>query len=134
MLGEQVGEERGQMSGLRVMRSRGKGQVIEVSFNTSGKLLGVEHNDLGTYQSVMRPGGTYYGEGQGMVMAKNGESATWVGNGVGRPKRDGGFSWRGAIYYQSESPTLKKLNGVAVLFEHEVDANNNVTNKFWEWK
>jgi hypothetical protein len=107
---------------------------VEVSFQTSGKILGVEHKDIGTYWSAMRPGGFLYGEGQGILMTKDGHSVVWVGQGTGRPKPKGGMSWRGAVYYETSSPKLARLNGMAVLFEHETDADDNVTTKYWEWK
>ena len=67
-------------------------------------------------------------------MAKNGESATWKGQGVGHFTDTGGVSFRGAIYLQSPGKTLQRLNSVAVIYEHEVDAEGNVKNNFTEWR
>ena len=134
MLGEQVGESKGKITARRVLPSDG-GAKVEVSFEGSGTLLGSETFEIGTYWSVVRPDGTLYGEGQGLGMTKDGSSATWVGQGAGRFTGQGsGVSWRGAIYYQSASPKLARLNGIAVVFEHESDAAGNFTNKLWEWK
>ncbi|MBI1955146.1 MAG: hypothetical protein HYS38_02020 [Acidobacteria bacterium] len=134
MLGEALGEERGKITGHRVVRSGAGGPRVEVTFQCTGKLLGMESSDIGTYWSAMRPGGFLYGEGQGIIMTKDGDTVIWVGQGTGRFKTGGGMSWRGAVYYETASPKLARLNGAAVVFEHETDANDNVTTKLWEWK
>ena len=134
MLGELVVEERGKVTGRRVLPSEGLGPKVEISFRAGSKILGVEGTDMGTYWSMVRPDGVLYGEGQGIVMTKDGEMVTWRGQGVGRFKAGGGVSWRGAVYYQTASQKLSRLNGVASVFEYEVDQNDNTSGKFWEWK
>jgi hypothetical protein len=42
-------------------------------------------------------------------------------------------SWRGAIYYQTTSPRLARLNGIAGVYEFEVDENGKTTDKIYEW-
>ena len=131
MLGEMLGEGRGKITGQRVLPD-GK---VEVSFQQSNKILGVETTEIGTYTSEMRPDGTLCGEGQGVEMTKDGETAMWKGSGVGRFTRPGAASYRGAIYYQTTSKKqLARLNGVAAVFEYETDENGNTSGKFWEWK
>lgn len=101
----------------------------------SGKLLGMDATDMVTYWSVMRSVGGLYGEGQGVTMTKDGEVATWRGHGVGKfTGRGSAVSFRGAVYFQTSSAKLARLNSVAVVFEHEVDENGNSHAKFWEWK
>ncbi len=79
-----------------------------------------------TYWSVMRSVGGLYGEGQGVTMTKDGEVATWTGHGVGKfTGRVSAVSFRGAVYFQTSSAKLARLNTVAVDFEHEVDENGN---------
>lgn len=133
MLGEQIGEARGKRTGRRVL-SADAGFKVEVSFEISGKLLGIDYNDFGTYVAAPRPDGTLYGEGQGVSMSKDGDMATWKGAGVGRFVGGGAVSYRGAIYYSSASPKLARLNNVAVAYEFEVDPSGNVQLKAWEWK
>ena len=53
---------------------------METTFQASGSILGVGHKTTGTYTSEMRPDGTLYGEGQGIVMNSEGGGATWVGS------------------------------------------------------
>ena len=43
-------------------------------------------------------------------------------------------SWRGALYVQTASPKLARLNSVALVYEYEVDENGNAHGKAWEWK
>jgi hypothetical protein len=68
-------------------------------------------------------------------MTRDGDTATWRGQGVGRfTGRGTAVNWRGAIYYQTTSPKLARLNGVAAVFEFDVDENDNTRAKLWEWK
>ena len=133
MLGELIGELHGKRTGRRVL-STDAGFKVEVSFEDSGKILGIEANNMGTYWSAPRPDGSLYGEGQGLVITQDGEMATWKGQGVGKLLRGGVVSYRGAIYYSTASPKLARLNTIAAVFEYEVDANGNTHTKEWEWK
>ena len=135
-LGEQVLEERGTITAKRVVPGGdGQNPKVEVSFQASGQILGIEEMDIGTYSSTVRSDGFLYGEGQGIITTKDGETAIWRGNGVGRPTGHGSaVSWRGAIYYQSSSQRLQRLNGVAAIFEYETDENDNTVGKVYEWK
>ncbi len=135
MLGEMIGEVRGKITGNRVLPSEGQAPKVETSMQQSGKILGVEVTDMGTYCSVARAVGGLYGEGQGVTMTKDGEVATWTGQGVGRfTGRGSAVSFRGALYYQTTSTELARLNSIAIVFEYETDENGNTHAKFWEWK
>ena len=134
MQGEKIGEASGKVTSRRVLANPGGGPKMETSFEASGRLLGVEGTETGTYSSVMRPDGTLFGDGQGIIMGKGGELATWVGSGVGTIRKDGGVSYRGAIYYQTSSAAWLRLNSVAAIFEYEVDAQGSSRSQLWEWK
>jgi len=134
MVGDKVGEESGQVVSQRVLPNEGGGPKMETSFRATGSVLGVPATDTGTYWSVLRPDGTLYGEGQGIVMGKNGEAATWIGQGVGTIKKDGAVSYRGAIYYQTTVAAWQRLNSVACVFEYEVDGQGKTHSNAWEWK
>ena len=136
MLGEQIVVEQGKVTGYRVLPSEeGQGPKVEVSFQSAGKILGIEETDMGTYWSVLRASGVLFGEGQGVVMTKDGETASWTGQGIGRfTGRGSAVSWRGAIFFQSTSQKLARLNGVAAVFEYDVDQNGNTSSNIWEWK
>jgi hypothetical protein len=133
MLGEQIGEEKGKVTARRVLSIDG-GTKVEVSFQSSGKLLGVEHQSTVTYTAAVRPDGSVYGEAQGLVAGKSGERATFKAQGVGKILDGGGVSYRGAQYFYSDSPKFSGLNRIAVVFEYEADAEGNTKTKLFEWK
>jgi hypothetical protein len=133
MLGELIIEEQGKITAQKVLDDAGP--KIEASFQTSGRVLGVEQTNLGTFSSVLTPAGVLYGEGRGVTMTKDGGMVTWKGSGVGKFTGQGtAVSWRGAIYFQTPSQNFARLNSVAGAYEFEVDENGNVRSKIWEWK
>jgi hypothetical protein len=133
MLGDQIGEERGQVLARRVLRSEGSPQV-EVTFEARGTLCDVDTTDMGTYVATIQPDGSLLGEGQGLIRGASNEVAAWTGGGAGHFTEDGGVSWRGALYFQSQSPAFARLNGIAVVFEYQVDASGKTESTLTEWK
>lgn len=134
MLGEQLGGERGQVLVRRVLPGDGPPKV-EVSFEAQGEIVGISTVDIGSYTSTIQPDGTIYGEGSGIVRSTdNSEIATWRGSGVGHFTSDGGVSYRGAIYYSSQTPGFARLNGIAAMFEYSVDASGKTESNLTEWK
>jgi hypothetical protein len=133
MLGEKIGETSGKITSQRVLRTLGGDPKMETSFQASGSILGTDVKETGTYCTVMRPDGTLYGEGQGVMILKDGKMATWTGHGVGTMKKDGTASYRGAVYYPIMPPRWSRLNKVAVVFEYAVDAEGNTRSDFSEW-
>lgn len=137
MLVEKLGEFHGKVTGQRILPPDGSGPKVETSFEVSGTLFGVEATVMGTYWSTVRPDGTLYGEcpWQGIIMTKDGDTGSWAGATVGRFKGQGvAVSSRGAIYFQIASRKLARLNGVAVPYEWDIDAQGNVQCHLWEWK
>jgi hypothetical protein len=134
MLGEKINEETGRITGRRVLPDEGLGPKVEVTFESKGMLLGLETASIGTYWSIVRSDGTIYGEGEGVIMGKNGEAASWKGGGVGKFTGGGGTSIRGAIYFHTSSSKWTRLNSVAVVFEFETDADGKAHGADWEWK
>lgn len=135
MLGTQIGQEVGQITTTRVLPAGPDGPRVEVSFEASGRLLDADVIDMGTYVSVARPDGTIFGEGQGIVMTPEGDTVTWTGQGVGRMLGRGqAASYRGALYYRGTSPRFQRLNGLAGVFEFEVDEGGKTDAKLFEWQ
>ncbi len=134
MLGDLLGEERGDVTTQRVLSSDDGMPAMEMSFQASGKILGLDAFERGTYTAKMQPDGTMSGQGQGILMTPDGQAATWTGQGVGRMTANGGVSYRGALFYRSASPGLQRLNGLVGVFEYEVDAENKTLGRVWEWK
>ena len=109
-------------------------QQIEVSFQGSGRLLGHDITDIGTYVQTLRPGGVLYGEGDVFYITADGESAQWRGFGVGRPTGPfpaGHFAVCGST--QTESRTLRRLNEIATVAEYDVDQEGNYHYTTWRW-
>jgi len=134
MLGEKIGEISGKVTMQRVLPNLGGAPKMETSFQATGSLLGTDVKDTGTYWTVVRPDGTHYGEGQGVMITKDGKMATWTGHGVGTMKKDGSATYRGALYLQTMPPKWSRLNKVAILFEYAVNAEGNTHSEYWEWK
>ena len=134
MLGDKIGEGSGKVTSQRILANPGGGPKMESSFQANGSLLGVNFKETGTYRTVVRPDGTLFGEGKGVIVTKDGKMATWTGHGVGTMNKDGTASYRGAIYYQTAPPKLSRLAKVAVLFEYAIDADGNTHSEYWEWK
>src|SRR5262245_62056960 len=133
MLGELIGEGRGKRTGRRVLCTQPNFKV-EVSFEDTHKLLGVEGLNIGTYSSGNKPDGSLHGEGEGDLATFDGDIVTWNGIGVGKFGPGGAVSYRGTLSYFTTSPKLARLNTVAGVFEFEVDANGGTVSKIWEWK
>jgi len=131
MLGEQIAEETGKVTGFRVLDAAGP--KVEVSIHTKGKVLGNDYQGRATYTSEMQPGGFLFGEGQGVYMSQGG-IAVWKGQGSGKLNPGGGVSYRGTIHFVNATGNLAKLAGMTGVFEHSSDANDNVESKLWEWK
>jgi len=139
VLGELIEEESGKITGQRVLDV--EGPKIETSFKMNGKFGGIEGSDIGTYCTVMREGsepGVMYGEGQGVIITKDGQGmATWTGHGIGRFTAPGKISFRGSVFYRTTSTgggKISFLNNVVGVFEYEVDEQGNSSTKVWEWK
>jgi hypothetical protein len=133
MLGEQIGEESGKVVARRILSIDG-GTKVEVSLQTTGKLLGVETRNTVTYWATVRPDGSLYGEAQGFVIGAGNERATFRAQGAGKLHDSGAVSYRGASYYYSDSTKLSRLNTIAAVWEYEADAEGNTKSKLWEWK
>jgi len=133
MLGEQIGEETGKVLVRRVISVDG-GTKVEVSVQSTGKLLGVEIRSNVTYTAGIRPDGSLYGDAHGLVVGKGGEQASFKAAGVGKLLDGGAVSYRGASYYYSDSPNFRRLNTIAVVFEYSADAEGSSKSKAWEWR
>ena len=132
MIGEQIGETKGKRVVRRVISV--DPLTAEVSFEESGHMLGVPTTGIVTYTSVVGPDGTMIGHGQGFTTTNEGESLTWTGTGSGKFGPGGSVSYRGMLFFKTESKKLAKLNNACGAFEYEVDADGSTISKIWEWK
>jgi hypothetical protein len=132
----QLGEEKGKITSQRVLDVGGGIPKMETSFSATGKFKDVEITETGTYWSTPRSGGTVYGEGQGVLMSKEGqEMVTWTGQGVGRFTGAGKIRFIGSLFFSTASTgKLAFFNNLVGVFEYEADELGNTSSKVWEWK
>jgi hypothetical protein len=121
MSGEKIGEGNGHR-GIRKVVATQPNFKVEVSFEETSKLMGVEGMNMGTYTAITKPDGSLEGVGEGVFATLEGEFVTWRGMGVGRFVEAGGVHYTGMLSYSTTSAKLTKLNSIAAMFEFEVDA------------
>jgi hypothetical protein len=136
MLGDQIGEEKGKITGQRVLEVVNGVPKIETSMSIIGNYKGIETTEIGTYWSSPRPDGVMYGEGQGVINTKDGsEMATWTGQGIGRFTSQGKMRFIGSIFFRTSSNgKLAFFNNLVGIFEFEADEQGNTSTKVWELK
>src|SRR5438132_2416268 len=137
MLGDQIGELTGRITGTRMLPGDDYRYVkMEVSYQQAGQIYGAQGTDIGTYTVFERVPGQLYGEGQGITMSDDGEGAIWKGHGIGKMAGRGmAMSFRFSLAYQAGgSGKLARLKEILVIGEHEVDDAGNTKTKVWEWK
>ena len=134
MLGEHVGSMTGSAL-LTALPAVNGMPAAETTANIAGTLAGVEVQGMATYQAMMRADGSWQGEcpNSGIVMAADGV-ATFRATGVGSPTEDGGFVFKGAVYFEPAAASLSSLNGVAIVYDWTVDAEGAATWELFEWK
>jgi hypothetical protein len=134
MLGEKLGTESGHVTGRRILPADDfRYMKMEVSFESTVDILGVQGQNLGTYVAFERGPGQLYAEGQGVVMTADGDGAIWNGHGVLRMAPDGGIAVSASIAFQTTSEKLKRLNEVLVLVEHHTHADGHLHSDLWAW-
>ena len=121
------------MSGQRVIDL--EGPAIETNVSSIGTLRGISVKETLTYVAGPTSKGVLHGIGKGVINTKDGEIATFTGEGIGRFDSTGALEWRGAMFFHTNSAgKLEFLNNLVGIFESNVDTNGNFTDKVWEWK
>ena len=131
MLGEQVYEAKGKLTGQRVLDV--EGPKID-TFSASGTMKGVEITHIATFWTIPQGNGLY-GQGQGVITTRR-EIATETGRGIGHLVDSGKkVKFRGSFFYKTSSTgKLAFLNNMVGIFEYEADEAGNNLEKVWEWK
>jgi hypothetical protein len=134
-LGNPFFVEKGKIIGQRVLTVEPQPKM-DYTFSATGVMNGnVNVTDTGTIVSTLRNDGVSYSVGQGMIMTKDGEMATWSAQAVGSATQDGKMILRGAGFYNTNSTgKLAFLKNIVTVFKAEVDEVGNLSNKEWEWK
>jgi hypothetical protein len=142
MLGEQYAELKGKITGQRVLDI--EGPTIETSVSVSGIMKGTQVQEMITFIGTPTvEKGVINGVGKGVIMAAADggggevpEMVTYAGEGVGRFSSSGSIKWRGSVFFRTSSAGSKLafLNNMVGVFESEIDADGNFSEKEWEWK
>jgi hypothetical protein len=133
MLGEQIIQFKGKITGQRVLEV--EGPTMETSLSQTGKVNGIQVNEMATFVGRPTSAGVLRGVGRGVIMAGGSEVVTFEGYGVGRITPSGSVKWRGSHFYRTSSTgSLAVLDNVVGVFEAEIDTNDVITEKIWEWK
>lgn len=134
MLGDQIYEGRGKLTGVRVLEIDPNGIKTETSYTLQSKLKGIDVTENGTFTAVMRSEDKQYGEDKAIVMAKDGSIATMTASGIGQATGAEKISFRGfAITGPSNTGKLAAFNNMVIAFEAEIEGEN-LSIKGWEWK
>ena len=131
MIGDKIGEVKGKRLVRRVTSV--EPPTVEVTFEDSGKMLGIAVTGMGTYTSVVHADGAIFGNGQGINMTADGEAVTWTATGLGHFGPGGSVSYRGMLFFRTTGKKLARLNNACGAFEYEVDAKGGTVSKMWEW-
>jgi hypothetical protein len=137
MLGQLLFESRGRITGQRVLSVENGIPKFEISITGTGIFTGsLEVATTWTYWAIQRSDGTYYSQGQGIIMTREGrEVATAIGRAEGKMVESGGMRFVGAIFYDTQSKNkLAFLNHLVGVNEYEVDASGNYEHRLWQWK
>lgn len=136
MLGELLFESRGRITGQRVVSVENGIPKLEITATGSGTIRGnIEVTETWTYWTIQRQDGTSAGEGQGVMMTRDGEVATATGRGEGKRNESGKIRYPGVIFFKTNAKNkLAFLNHMIGVNEYEVDELGGYTFKCWEWK
>jgi hypothetical protein len=132
MLGDQIAELKGKITGQRVLDV--EGPTMETSVSIQGSFRGTQIKQHMTYISKPVSPGVIHGKAKGVMMAGESEMVVSTGEGIGRISPSG-VRWHGSAFYRTSSTgKLAFLNSLIGLFETDVDTEGNFTEKIWEWK
>lgn len=135
MLGELLGEMEGKVSSSSQRVVDIKGRTMETTVMASGSLKGLQVTETLTYVANPTSKGVLHGVGNGIITTEDGNIVTFTGEGIGTFDASGVLKWRGAIFFDTSSEgKLGSLNNIVGVFEAQIDAQGNFTDKTWEWK
>ncbi|KUG20377.1 MAG: hypothetical protein KO206_07125 [Methanomicrobiaceae archaeon] len=134
MCGELIGEFRGKITGTRIIELLETGPKIESTDRSTGKLLGIDAEEMATGWSVWRSADTQYGEDIGVITSKSGEMAMYTASFIGTGSAGSlAGNYRGTVYFHSSTPQWTRLNGKSVVFEYGADEEGNNHWRLLEW-
>jgi hypothetical protein len=135
MLGKPYFEAKGKTIGTRVIDVSNGPPKIEYTFLFGGMMNGLNVTATETALVSFRSNGTGYGVGQGIIMANDGEVATYNGQGYGQTTTAGTTIVHGShIYSTTSTGKLAFLSKIVGIEEYDLDTMGNVSVKEWAWK
>ena len=133
-LGDLVLDETGTITGIRVLSNDASGSKLEISLRTTGTVRGVAESTLWTYWQLVRPDGSMYGQGEGVMTTQDGDVIQLTGHGSGQSPAPGEVTkFRTMLHAHTASAKYADLNSIGLVGNYEVAADGNATNKCWEW-
>ena len=138
MLGDLLAEEKGLITGKRVLEPDIHGQPrIEISAIGEGKIRGkIEYTEIWTYTTEQSLDGVQFGQGIGIMTIKEINEPVYIkGQGKGKTTESGILRFVGTDFYSTSSNgKFSFLNELVGIFEYEPEKSGNYTAKVWEWK
>jgi hypothetical protein len=134
MLGKKIGQGTGKVVGLRVLKGETAGfKKMEISFSAEETWYGQQVSVNVTALTVEKAPGVVYSEFDGIAMTADGAGAVFDGIGALTMGEGGTMKIRGASSMATRSESLSKLNGVLVVSEIDVAADQTCKITHWEW-
>ena len=134
-LGDLVLEETGTVTGIRVVSNDASGTKLEVCLRATGTIRGTAESTLWTYWQLIRPDGSIYGQGDGVMTTQDDDVLQLTGNGSGQAPSPGDpTKFRTMLHVHTAAAKYADLNSVGLVGNYEVTADGNAVNQCWEWK
>ena len=134
-LGNLILDETGTVTGLRVLSTDASGTQLEVCLQTTGTIRGVPETCFWTYTQLIRPDGSIYGGGQGVMTTQDGDVIQLIGHGSGQAPPPGeATKFHTMIHPHSTAAKYADLNVIGLAGEYDVDPDGSAVNKCWEWR
>ena len=107
---------------------------MEATYTLSAIAKGINVTDSGSFSLVTRADGIHYGQGQGALVTKGGDSAPFTFQLIGSTDSEGKSIDHGSWYVTSPATgKLTFLNNEALLFKDEIQKNGTISLLGWEW-
>jgi hypothetical protein len=121
----------GKITSLHPTNETGK---MEATYTLSAIAKGINVTDSGSFSLVTRADGIHYGQGQGALVTKGGDSAPFTFQLIGSTDSEGKSIDHGSWYVSSPATgKLTFLNNEALLFKDEIQKNGTISLLGWEW-
>ncbi len=121
----------GKITSLHPTNETGK---MEATYTLSAIAKGINVTDSGSFSLVTRADGIHYGQGQGALVTKGGDSAPFTFQLIGSTDSEGKSIDHGSWYVTSPATgKLTFLNNEALLFKDEIQKNGTISLLGWEW-